>query len=342
MQKKPDEISAIDPTSRSAGPSVGPQAGWQNLAMPRSSEARAPIDNVSAASRVSVIVVTFHSAHCAPHLGTSLAGCPHVIVVDNGSADGSIEALRHHLPQAQVIANERNLGFGAANNRGVAAAQTEFVLLLNPDCLLDRAQIAALVEAADRYPDACLIAPQLLDKNSQPEANYRWKVNSWKARGAVFDADACVGFASGACLLIRTEAMRRIGGFDENFFLYYEDDDLCLRLDRYCGPLIVAPAARVTHLSRGSSAGKGLLKAEFNRGFHHIQSKFLFDAKHKGLSISAWRRWRYGVVAAIEAALRLLLLDRRRAWRTFGRAVGVIRYRAPALPVAPSHARSEP
>jgi N-acetylglucosaminyl-diphospho-decaprenol L-rhamnosyltransferase len=310
--------------------------------MSRPSEARASAPTESAQSRVSVIVVTFHSAHCALHLGASLADCPHVIVVDNGSADDNLDVLRHHLPQARIIANGRNLGFGAANNRGVDAAQTEFVLLLNPDCLLDHAQITALVEAADRYPDACLIAPQLLDKQGQPEANYRWKANSWKAQGPVVDADACVGFASGACLLIRTAAMRQVGGFDENFFLYYEDDDLCLRLDRFCGPLIVTPAARVTHLSRGSSAGKGLLKAEFNRGFHHIQSKFLFDAKHKGRSTSVWRRWRFGLIATIEATLRLLLLDRRRAWRTFGRAMGVIRYRAPSNAEARLQADSKP
>lgn len=277
-------------------------------------------------ARVTVVLVTFHSAHCAPELGRALADFPHVTLVDNASTDDTLAQFRHHLPKASVLANERNLGFGAANNRGVWAADTEFVLLLNPDCVLDAQAVGALVRCADAFPRAAMIGPQLLDRSGQNDISYTWAQDSWSSRGPGADAEACVGFISGACMLIRRDAMLKVQGFDEGFFLYYEDTDLCLRLAQEFGELIVAPQARVTHLSRGSSSGKGRFKAEYMRGYHHIQSKFLFNLKHLGIEVSRMRRWRYCMVAALEMMVRILVLDLIRATRVLGRVIGAWRY----------------
>jgi GT2 family glycosyltransferase len=276
--------------------------------------------------RVTVVLVTFHSAHCAPALGRALAGFPHVTVVDNASTDDTLAQFRQHLPKATVLANERNLGFGAANNRGVWAASTEFVLLLNPDCELSAEAVSAMVRCGDAFPRAAMIGPQLLDRSGHDDISYTWAQNSWTSRGPGADAEACVGFISGACMLIRREAMLKIKGFDEGFFLYYEDTDLCLRLAQQFGELIVAPQARVTHLSRGSSGGRGRFKAEYIRGYHHIQSKFLFNLKHLGVEVSRARRWRYCAIAALETLARVIVLDPVRATRVLGRVAGAWRY----------------
>lgn len=276
--------------------------------------------------RVTAIVVTFNSAHCVPSLARSLAAWPQVLFVDNGSADDTVAQVSALLPAARVIENQVNLGFGAANNRGVQAATTEFVLLVNPDCSLDAEAVERLVASADAFPDASLIAPQLLDASGRVEATYGAHRGAWASRGGAAEGPLCVGFASGACLLIRTAAMRRIGGFDETFFLYYEDDDLCLRLQRECGPLIVEPAAQVVHRSRQSVGGPAQLRGEYLRGYHHIQSKLLFHRKHLGAEMPVWRRLAYLGGALIEALLRLAVLDRRRAARVWGRAMGVFRY----------------
>ncbi|RZL04447.1 MAG: glycosyltransferase family 2 protein [Rubrivivax sp.] len=277
-------------------------------------------------ARVTVVLVTFHSAHCAPELGRALADFPHVTLVDNASTDDTLEQFRRHLPQASFLANERNLGFGAANNRGIWAADTEFVLLLNPDCLLNAEAVRQLIQCADAFPGAAMIGPQLLGRSGRPDISYTWAPNTWSAQGPGADADTCVGFISGACMLIRREAMVKIKGFDEGFFLYYEDTDLCLRLAQQFGALIVAPQAHVTHLSRGSSGGKGRFKAEYMRGYHHIQSKFLFNLKHQGEQVSRARRWRYCAMAALEMVVRVLVLDLARATRVMGRVAGAWRY----------------
>ncbi len=277
-------------------------------------------------ARVTVVLATYHSGHCAADLERCLSGFPHVIVVDNASSDDTVAQVSQHLPQAQVLLNDRNLGFGTANNRGVWAATTEFVLLLNPDCVIDADAVATLLQTAQRYPKAALVAPQLINRQGKQDLSYCWTPTTWAAQGPGAEADTCVGFASGACMLIRREAMVRVHGFDEDFFLYQEDTDLCLRLARQCGELILSPHARVTHLSRGSSSGKARFKAEYLRGYHHIQSKFLFDFKHQGLQVTTARRWRYGLIAALEMLARLPMADLARAMRVMGRMMGALRY----------------
>lgn len=276
--------------------------------------------------RVSVVVVCFNSAHCMPALAPALGALRHVLVVDNASSDDSAAQVARHLPHARWLPQPRNLGFGAANNIGIALCSTEFVLLLNPDCVPEPTALQALVDAADTCPEAALVAPQLLGRRGEADISYRWRSDSWRSRGPGADALACVGFASGACLLVRRAALQRIGGFDEGFFLYYEDDDLCLRLQDQAGALLLAPLARVQHLSRSSVAGPARLQAEYLRGYHHIQSKFHFQAKHLGRRTPLPRRLAYAAVAALETALRLLMLDTRRAWRCAGRVAGACTY----------------
>ena len=277
---------------------------------------------------MTVLVVSYNSAHCLPALGRSLASLPWVTLIDNGSHDDTLAMTAQHLPQARVLALPNNLGFGAANNQGWRAAQTEFVLLLNPDCVCDAGAIASLIRCADAQPNASVIAPQLLDRRGAPDISYRWRGTvsiGWASRGPGAEAPCCVGFVSGAAMLIRRIALAQVQGFDEAFFLYYEDEDLCLRLQDQCGPIVVEPASQIQHLSRASVGGKHRLRSEYLRGFHHIQSKFLFKRKHGGQAVGGLRRCGYALGGAAEALLRLLLLDPKRAARCVGRVAGVLR-----------------
>lgn len=286
----------------------------------------------TALQRLTVLLVTFQSAHCAASLADQLRLFPHVTVIDNDSADHSADVFQKALPHAHIIRNPRNLGFGAANNRGVAQATTEFVLLLNPDCIISADDAAKMVSAADRYSSASAIGPQLIGRQGEKDGSYSLGPKAWPGKGPLAEADLCVQFISGACMLIRRAAMEKIGGFDEDFFLYYEDTDLCLRLSAEYGEIIVHPDAQVTHIGRGSSGGKARWLAEYNRGYHHIQSKFLFAEKHMSRPFSRLSKVRYGLVALIECLLRLLVVDTSRAVRVWGRFRGTLAYQHRALP----------
>ena len=306
------------------------RATMNDPVLARESDVALATMNDRALARVTVVLVSYNSAHCWPAQQPTLNQTPHVFIVDNASADDSVAQARQRLPHARVFSEPINRGFGAANNRALTEVQTEFVLLLNPDCVVDSRAIVALVDCADRFPAAAAVAPQLVDARGRLDGSYRMARSQWRSQGPLASATACVGFLSGACLLVRADAMRRVGGFDEAFFLYYEDDDLCLRLQTSAGALLIEPGVQAEHRSRGSVAGPQRYRAEYLRGFHHIQSKFRFAHKHGARLPSMARRTGIAGVALLETALRLLVLDGKRAARVWGRVRGVLAWRAPA------------
>lgn len=276
---------------------------------------------------VTVVIVSFFSGHCFEALSRSLGHAPHIVVVDNSASDDEAAVIRRWIPHARVLTPGRNLGFGAANNLGFEAAETTYVALVNPDCPATMGDIATLTEFLERTPSCCAAAPQLVNRSGQLDVSYRPARTEWDSHAPAASGPTCVGYVSGAMMVIRRAALKQIGGFDERFFLYYEDDDLCLRLTANCGPIVVLPDVQVTHLSRQSSRTRWSLKPEFLRGFHHVQSKFTFQLKHSKRTIGHLTSLRYAVTGGLEAIARLILLDLRRSSRAFGRCMGAIRYR---------------
>ncbi len=240
--------------------------------------------------RVSIVTVTHDSAGVLPgFLGACPPGVP-VILVDNASRDGG--AALAEAAGARVIRSGRNLGFGAGCNRGLAAAGTEFALLANPDARLSAAAIAALVAAADGFPDAAILAPVIRDAAGAPVRS--WDAGQFRRRRLARRRDAepwpggplCAEHVSGACMLVRTaEGLR----FDEGFFLYYEDDDLCAEARRRGRSVLLVPAAEIMHAGGGSSAPSAALSAFKAR--HLAWSRLRFAAKHAGAAAARREAW---------------------------------------------------
>ena len=277
------------------------------------------------ADDVTVVVVTYNSAHCLPGLSDALAAVRHVIVVDNASDDDLQVQLRLALPHASLILNERNLGFGAANNRALAQVRTPYAMLLNPDCLPTLEFLTGMLRVAESFPDAAIIAPHLIRRDGSPEVSYRWPTTHWISRGPKAEGPCCVGFVCGAVMLLNMDVMRRIGFFDETFFLYYEDEDLCQRVFLAGQQIVVVPDIEITHLSRGSVKGPHPLKSEFIRGYHHAQSKLVFERKYFGAGLAARLRWKTLLLALLTLVPRLVLPQPRYLARLTGRIVGLCR-----------------
>lgn len=275
------------------------------------------------AGLVTPVVVTYNSAHCVESLAQCLGNYRRVIVSDNASEDGTVAAVLRLLPAAQVLEHRRNLGFGAANNRALDRVETEFALLLNPDCSIDSAQVARLVATARAFPDAAIIGPQIWDGRGKAEVNYRWAGTRWTSRGVGADGPACVGFLSGAVMLLNMTVCRPHGFFDERFFLYYEDDDLCLKYFEAGHGLIIDPVATAVHLARRSVKGNAPLRGEFWRGYHHAQSKLTYAAKHGGAGDADKLRRRLLWQTAFGLPLRVVAFSPRLIARMWGRLRGV-------------------
>ena len=277
------------------------------------------------ADNVTVVMVAYNSAHCLLGLSAGLQTMHNIIVVDNASDDDLQTQLPLTLPQASLLRNARNLGFGSANNRALAQVKTPYALLLNPDCLPTKDFLDGLLQAAGEFPDVAIIAPHLIRRNGTPEVSYRWPATHWVSRGPKADGPCCVGFVCGAVMLLNMDVMKRIGFFDETFFLYYEDEDLCQRVFLAGQQIVLVPEVEITHLSRGSVKGPNPLKSEFIRGYHHAQSKLVFERKYFGAALSARLRWKTLFLALLTLTLRLLLPQPRYLARLLGRIVGLCR-----------------
>ncbi|WHZ09796.1 MAG: dTDP-Rha:A-D-GlcNAc-diphosphoryl polyprenol, A-3-L-rhamnosyl transferase WbbL [Burkholderiaceae bacterium] len=278
-------------------------------------------------AQVTVLVVTYNSSHCIAALAAGLRALPYLIVVDNASQDDTCAAVRAQLPHATLLQLPANRGFGVANNEGLARVQTPFALLLNPDCLIAADAIAALVDAARQWPDATLLVPQLLDGAGRRQLNYSWPRHCWRPRGGASEGALNVGFACAAAMLINLDRLRAVladgPGFDPRFFLYYEDEDLCLRVFQRRGQILVLPEITAVHHARGSVRGARPWRAEYWRGFHHAQSKVRFVAKHFGAAAARRARRRLLGTATANLLARTLLLSPKHLARAWGRLRGV-------------------
>jgi GT2 family glycosyltransferase len=272
---------------------------------------------------LTVIIVTYNSAHCMEALAPALRGLVHLIFVDNASNDDTIEKITKFLPNARLLSNDKNLGFGAANNRALQQITTPFALVLNPDTLPDSDFFEKMIQAAEQFPEAAMIAPQLIGRNGADEINYRWPDSEWVSKGSGAEGPCCVGFLCGAAILMNMKNMQRIGFFDEDFFLYYEDEDLSQRAFNTKLSMVVVPQIKLKHLSRGSVKGPAPLRSEFLRGYHHAQSKILFEKKHG--KHANWLRWKTLGLALLSLPLRLLVPQPKYIARLLGRTVGLIR-----------------
>jgi N-acetylglucosaminyl-diphospho-decaprenol L-rhamnosyltransferase len=245
---------------------------------------------------VSAVVVTYNAAPWIERCLDSLRGTKaEVIVVDNGSTDGTVELVREKFPKARLL-QEENRGFGAGNNAGMRVASGRYFLLLNPDAWLTDGALERLVAFADKHPDAALVGPRLLNPDGSLQRSVRGYPTPWRIAteyfflrklapgsrtlnaffGANFDHQSVreAEFLFGACLLVRREAVDSIGGFDEEFFLMSEEVDWCYRFRRAGWKVLFYPGAEVFHVV-GASLNPRQFKA-IVRG--HLQ----FLRKHRG------------------------------------------------------------
>jgi GT2 family glycosyltransferase len=215
------------------------------------------------------------------------------------------------MPAATIIERADNGGFGKANNEAMARVRTPFALLLNPDCDIKPEGLTTLLEALQRFPTAGMVAPQSWRRNNQPQKCFRpafYEPQPAKPHRPA-DAICCARWLNGCCLLIRTEAFLQIHGFDEQFFLFYEDDDLCLRMQQAGYACLFEPAANAWHTGGASTAPS--LRISFIKAFHYARSRHLAIRRYQG--DRAGRVYLLKILlAAVPLSLAYALLLRRR------------------------------
>jgi hypothetical protein len=222
------------------------------------------------------------------------------LVVDNGSTDGTAAAVRERFPWAQVIALPANLGFAAGNNVGLRKCSGRHAALLNSDTVVRRDALETCVRYLDAHPDVGVVGPQLL----HPDGSKQNSIHAFPSlltelvpKGLLelllprrfpskryehaepLDVDAVLG----ACLLVRREVLDRVGPLPEDYFVFLEETDWCLRIRRAGWRVVHVPGARVVHVFGASSKKKSPAETriEYHRSLYH------FFRKHRGPAAAA-------------------------------------------------------
>ena len=248
-----------------------------------------------------LVVVAYNSAGVLPACLASVPAGTRVVVVDNASTDDT--AAQAEAAGAHVVRTPRNLGFGRGANAGFAVIKTEFGLLLNADARLTPGVLEALAEAAARYPDAGLLAPEIFGDDGALQFGHALPYTPPRKRSQPMPAgDCCMDYVGGSAMFFRMSAFRAMGGFDDEIFLYGEDDDICMRLAAAGHGLVHVAGCSVIHAGGKSTTPSARL--DWCKAWHQGWSRIHVEAKHRGRA-AAWRYLaRQWPVLALKAGLR--------------------------------------
>lgn len=275
---------------------------------------------------LSVVVVCFNDREvllpCLASLEAARSGlATEVVVVDNASKDGSVSAVRKHFPKVRVVEAGYNAGFTGGNNIGFEHATGRYVLFLNPDTLIDDYAFDAMVERADRDAGIGAVGPMVLNKDRtlqyscfrSPTVGHfiskalmlhrvpgyrRVAGNESRYPESRYSREMEVDVISGCAMMVRRDLLTRIGAFDDEYFIYFEETDLCERIRRAGYRIVYLPAATIVHLG-----GQTTVKQQEWFRVQYERSRKRFFAKHRS-------RWAYyGIVGtlALDSSVRWTL-----------------------------------
>jgi N-acetylglucosaminyl-diphospho-decaprenol L-rhamnosyltransferase len=228
---------------------------------------------------LTIIIVTWNSmadiSRCLDSIqNAGTTGNVRTVVVDNRSSDGTPDAVARGFPFVHLVRNSGNTGFAAANNQALRSAESRYMLLLNPDTEVDPGAIDALIRFMDAHPQAWAAGPALLNGDRTPQRTGVKFPTLWNLavetlfldrlfpmsrlfgshRELYADPTAArqVDYLQGSCLIVKKEAVERIGGLDEGFFMYFEETDWCFRMKEAGGEIWYTPDASVIHFGGGT------------------------------------------------------------------------------------------
>jgi GT2 family glycosyltransferase len=205
--------------------------------------------NLKNLSDITVIIILYNSQKVVKNCLEKFPKNQKIIFVDNYSSDNSVSVVEELRPDAKIILNQENKGYGSAVNQAFSIVDTIYALLINPDAVINSSALSELHQVAENNLNAGIVAP-----------GKGWELHLRGPNGISYDTEMirpeglfCTWFASGAIWLVRVSDYKALGGFDENIFLYNEDFDFCLCLRKAGKVILICPNAEAKHQESSST-----------------------------------------------------------------------------------------
>ncbi len=232
-------------------------------------------------AEVSIIIVSYNAVDWIRICLDSIAADPdcrkEVFVVDNASTDGSVALLERNYPWIHLLANGENRGFAAANNQVLPLCRGKFIFFLNPDTKVGDGALKKLISFMEAKPSIGLAGSRLLSPDEKPQESfsYRYPGQSYTTT-ELTGLPGSIAWVLGASMMARAEVLRKVGAFDEKFFLYGEEQDLCLRIRKAGYEIGYCPEAVVVHLGGHSERTSSSTELWTKK----TRAEYLFYRKH--------------------------------------------------------------
>jgi len=271
---------------------------------------------------LSIVIVTFKSEGVIHECIKSIDKDIKITVVENSNNYQFKDELEKSYKNVSCVLSNENLGMGSGNNIGIKKAETDFVLILNPDVILEPSTINELIIASEKISNFAIIAPISSDINYP---NYKFKNN--KKISIDYNFPFKVKSIDGFAMLFNKKKLDIIfhkNYFDENFFMYLENDDLCKRIIEAKEDIFIVPISKIKHLGGKAVNVKYKNEVEFARNWHWIWSKFYFNKKHHGYFAAFIKGFPKFIFSFVKYIFYLLIRDKVKQRIYLNRASGFI------------------
>ena len=266
-------------------------------------------------NNITFIIVSFKSENVIHSCLNSLPQISKKIVIENSRNTKLKEELESKYDNIEVLINH-NLGMGASNNIGILRSKTQFAYILNPDTKLNVSTIDKLIEAADKIIDFAILSPLCSDSRFP---NYKIYEKKSDLNNQIIEVDTIDGFS----MLINKSKFNN-SFFDENIFLYLENDDICLRARKNNQKIYIVKNSLIDHLGASSSNIKDSYEFNLLRNWHWMWSKFYYNKKHSGFLLSTIKIFPNFLSATIKYIFYLLLFKNQKRKIYNMRLLGII------------------
>ncbi len=257
-----------------------------------------------------------------------------VVVVDNASKDGTAEFVRQNFPQALVQELPKNIGYGNGNNMALNQVETEFALILNPDAVIFEKDIEIVLEVMKKNPLVAMAGPIVLDNFPLEQKELAEKIANMEQDLAgikdkyyeKIDGNFSVRFLIGAALFMQVATMKKIGFFDREIFLYYEDDEICGRVRANGFHNFVIPAAIAFHIGGGGKSSGSSLKVIYKKSWHLTWSKLHWKYLRKGKLRAKRSAFKFTLVYLVKSLVFALRFDAEKLVKNLGACAGALAF----------------